>query len=96
MYGKIFARVFLVENVLEDIFTSSRTELLLITFNIVTCLTEGRRYYATHSSLLGNRNNSMDTLTTPVFLRCMVTNSGKAIVSIVAGTVLKKEDNTQS
>jgi hypothetical protein len=49
-------------------------------------------------SLLGNRslNNSMDTLTTPVLLRCMVTNSGKASVSNVAGTVLKREDNTQS
>jgi hypothetical protein len=31
----------------------------------------------------------MDMLTTPVFLRCMVTNSWKASVSIVAG-VLKK------
>jgi hypothetical protein len=35
----------------------------------VTCLTEGRRYYATLLSLLGNRNISMDTLTTPVLLR---------------------------
>jgi hypothetical protein len=61
----------------------------------VTCLTEGRRYYATLFSLLGNRNNSMDTLTTPVLLLCMVTNSRKANVSIVAGTVLKREDNTQ-
>jgi hypothetical protein len=59
--------------------------------NIVTCLTGGRR-------LLGNcsRNSSMDKLTTPVLLRCMVTNSEKASVSIVAGTVLKREDNTQS
>jgi hypothetical protein len=32
----------------------------------------------------------MDKLTTPVFLRCMVTNSGKASVSIVAGTGLKR------
>jgi hypothetical protein len=49
-------------------------------------------------SLLGNRsrNCSMDTLTTPVLLHCMVTNSGKASVSIVADTVLKMEDNTQS
>jgi hypothetical protein len=38
----------------------------------------------------------MDTLTTPVLLRCMVTNSRKASVSIVVGTVLKMEDNTQS
>jgi hypothetical protein len=30
----------------------------------------------------------MDTLTTPVLLRCMVTNSKKAGVSIVAGTML--------
>jgi hypothetical protein len=37
----------------------------------------------------------MHTLTTPVLLRCMVTNSRKASVSIVAGTVLKREDNTQ-
>jgi hypothetical protein len=37
----------------------------------------------------------MDALTTPELLRCMVTNSGKASVSIVAGTVLKREDNTQ-
>jgi hypothetical protein len=29
----------------------------------------------------------MDTLTTPVLLRCMVTNSWKASVSIVAGSV---------
>jgi hypothetical protein len=34
----------------------------------------------------------MDTLTTPVFLRCMVTNSRKASVSIVAGSV--KEGKT--
>jgi hypothetical protein len=60
----------------------------------VTYLTEGRRYYATLLSLLGNR--SRNTLTTPVLLRCMVTNSRKASVSIVAGTVLKREDNTQS
>jgi hypothetical protein len=38
----------------------------------------------------------MDTLTTPVLLRCMVTNSGKVSISIVAGTMLKREDNTQS
>jgi hypothetical protein len=45
-------------------------------------------------SLLGNRsrNGSMDTLTTPVLLRCMVTNSGKVSVSIVAGSV--KEGKT--
>jgi hypothetical protein len=60
--------------------------------NNVMCLTEGRRYYATLLSLLGNHNISMDTLTTPVFLRCMVTNSGKASVSIVAGNV--KEGKT--
>jgi hypothetical protein len=59
---------------------------------IVTCLTEGRRYYVTLLSLLGNRNISMDTLTTPVFLRCMVTNGWKASVSIVAGSV--KEGKT--
>jgi hypothetical protein len=49
-------------------------------------------------SLLCNRsrNNSMDTLTTPVLLLCMVTNSGNASVPIVAGTVLKREDSTQS
>jgi hypothetical protein len=58
-------------------------------------LTEGRRYYATFLSLLGNRNNSMETLTTPVLLRCMVTSSRKASVSIVAGTVLEMEDNTK-
>jgi hypothetical protein len=61
-------------------------------YNIVTCQTEGHRYYATLLSLLGNRNIAMDTLTTPVFLRCMVTNSWKASVSIVAGSV--KEGNT--
>jgi hypothetical protein len=60
--------------------------------NIVTCLTEGRRYYATLLSLLGNRNISMDTLTTPVLLRYMVTNSWKASVSILAGSV--KEGKT--
>jgi hypothetical protein len=38
----------------------------------------------------------MDTLTTSVLLRCRVTNSKKASVCIVAGTVLKREDNTQS
>jgi hypothetical protein len=38
----------------------------------------------------------MDTLTTQVLLRCMLTNSRKASVSIVAGTVLKREDNTRS
>jgi hypothetical protein len=43
-----------------------------------TCLTEGRRYYATLLALLGNRIISMDTLITPVFLRCMVTNCWKA------------------
>jgi hypothetical protein len=59
---------------------------------IVTCLTEGRCYYARLLSLLGNRNISMDTFTTPVFLRCMVTNSWKASVSIVAGSV--KEGKT--
>jgi hypothetical protein len=59
---------------------------------IVTCSTEGRRYYAVLLSLLGNRNISMDTLSTPVFLRCMVTNSWKASVSIVAGSV--KEEKT--
>jgi hypothetical protein len=59
---------------------------------IVTCLTGGRRYYATLLSLLGNRNNSMDTLTTPVLLRYMVTISWKASVSIVAGSV--KEGKT--
>jgi hypothetical protein len=58
----------------------------------VTCSTEGRRYYATLLSLLGNHNTSMDTLTTPVFLRCMVTNSWKASVLIVAGSV--KEGKT--
>jgi hypothetical protein len=45
-----------------------------------------------HLSLLGNRNISMDSLTTPVFLRCMVTNNWKASVSIVAGSV--KEGKT--
>jgi hypothetical protein len=49
-------------------------------------------------SLLGkhSHNISMDMPTTPVLLRCTVTNNGKASVSIVAGTVLKGEDNTQS
>jgi hypothetical protein len=62
----------------------------------VTCLTEGRRYYATLFSLLGNRNTSMDTLTTLVLLvtiatksrkatvGCMATNSGKASVGRIA------------
>jgi hypothetical protein len=50
-------------------------------------MTEGRCYYATLLSLLGNRNNSMDTLSTPVLLRCMVTNNWKANVFIVAGSV---------
>jgi hypothetical protein len=45
-------------------------------------------------SLLGNRsrNSSMDTLTTPVLLRYMVTNSRRASVSIFAGSV--KEGKT--
>jgi hypothetical protein len=43
-------------------------------------------------SLLGNCNISMDTPITPVFLHCMVTNSWKASVSIVAGSV--KEGKT--
>jgi hypothetical protein len=45
-------------------------------------------------SLLGNRtrSSSMDTVTTPVMLRYMVTNSGRASVSIVAGSV--KEGKT--
>jgi hypothetical protein len=55
-------------------------------------LTEGRRYYATLLSLLGNRNISMDTVTTSVLLRYMVTNSWKASVSIFAGSV--KEGKT--
>jgi hypothetical protein len=50
--------------------------------NILTRWAEGRHYYATLLSLLGNRNTSMDTLTTPVLLRCMATNSRKASVSI--------------
>jgi hypothetical protein len=49
-------------------------------------LAEGRRYYATFLSLLGNSNTSMDTLTTQVFLRFVATNSWKAGVSIVAGS----------
>jgi hypothetical protein len=38
-------------------------------------------------SLLGNRSrsSSMDTLTTPVLLRYMVTSGRRASVSIVAG-----------
>jgi hypothetical protein len=45
-------------------------------------------------SLLGNRSrsSSMDTLTTPVLLRYMVTNSRRANVSVVAGSV--KEGKT--
>jgi hypothetical protein len=45
-------------------------------------------------SLLGNRsrNSSMDMLTTPVLLRYMVTNSRRASISIVAGSV--KEGKT--
>jgi hypothetical protein len=45
-------------------------------------------------TLLGNRsrNSSMDTVTTPVLLRYMVTNSRIASVSIVAGSV--KEGKT--
>jgi hypothetical protein len=44
--------------------------------------------------LLGNRSRNifMDTLTTPVLLRFMVINSGRASVSIVAGSV--KEGKT--
>jgi hypothetical protein len=40
-------------------------------------------------SLLGNhsRNSSMDTVIIPVLLRYMVTNSRRASVSIVAGSV---------
>jgi hypothetical protein len=66
--------------------------VITLSLHVVTCLTEGRRCYATLLSLPGNRNISMDTLTTPVFLRCMVTNSWKASVSIVAGSV--KEGKT--
>jgi hypothetical protein len=57
----------------------------------VTCLSVGRRYYATLLTLLGNRNISMDTLTTPVFLCCTVTNSWMASVSIVAGSVKEEK-----
>jgi hypothetical protein len=65
--------------------------ILQTRFDIVTCLTKGRRYYATLLSLLGNRNNSMDTLTTPVLLRCMITKSRKTSVSIgSAGCYLGK------
>jgi hypothetical protein len=48
--------------------------------HIVTCLTEGRRYYATLLSLLGNRsrNSSMDTLTTPVLLRAWLPTVAKS------------------
>jgi hypothetical protein len=46
---------------------------VLWTIHIVTCSTEGHRYYATLLSLLGNRNISMDRLSIPVFLRCLVT-----------------------
>jgi hypothetical protein len=60
--------------------------------NIVTYLSEVHRYNATLLSLLGNSNISMDTLITPVFLRCMVTNSWKASFSIAAGSV--KEGKT--
>jgi hypothetical protein len=56
----------------------NRVRVLTPCIYIVMCLTEGRRYYATLLSLLRNRNNSMDTLTTAVLLRCMVTNSRKA------------------
>jgi hypothetical protein len=38
----------------------------------------------------------MDTLTTPVLLRYMVTNSKKASVSIVAGSVEKGRQYTES
>jgi hypothetical protein len=38
----------------------------------------------------------MDTLTIPVLLRCIVTIIMKASVSIVAGTMLKMENNIQS
>jgi hypothetical protein len=49
-------------------------------------------------SLLGNRSrsSSMDTLTTPVLLRYMVNNSRKASVSIVAGSVEKGRQYTES
>jgi hypothetical protein len=42
-------------------------------------------------SLLGNRsrNSSMDTVTNPVLLRYMVTNSRRVSASIVAGSVKK-------
>jgi hypothetical protein len=50
----------------------------------VTGLTEGHRYYETLLSLLGNRNTSTDTLTTPVHLLCMVTNSRKGSVGCIA------------
>jgi hypothetical protein len=48
-------------------------------------------------SLLGNRsrNSSMDTLTTSVLLRYMVTNSRRASVSIVAGSVEKGRQYTK-
>jgi hypothetical protein len=44
-------------------------------------------------SLLGNRshNSSMDTPTTPVLLRYMVTNTRRASVSIVAGSVKERK-----
>jgi hypothetical protein len=61
----------------------------------VTCLAEGRLYYATLLSLIGNRNISTDTLTTPVFLRCTVTNSWKASVSVLAGSVKEGKNDTR-
>jgi hypothetical protein len=49
-------------------------------------------YVHDNASLQDKRNISMDTLITPVFLRCMVTNGWKVSVSIVAGSV--KEGKT--
>jgi hypothetical protein len=73
----------------------------------VTCLTECHRFFVTLLSILGNRNTSMDTLTTPLLLVTIATksrkasvgriatNSGKASVFHRAIRVLYREDNTQ-
>jgi hypothetical protein len=58
--------------------------IVTLWYNTVTCLTEGRHYYATLLSLLGNRSTSMDTLATPVLLVTIATNSGKASVGRMA------------
>jgi hypothetical protein len=97
----IYTLTFLGVQLDNHLYCKGHINLLLHTLSAVSFLMRKiilyRKYcdvFDWRPSLLGNRsrNSSMDTLTTPVLLRYMVTNSGKASVSIVAGSV--KEGKT--